>query len=87
MEEIYHRFGDQVAFVVVYVQEAHPTDGWQVDSNVQEGILYRQHQSFDEREAVAQACSLDLHIPLPIRSKRSTTLLTRPMGPPPNACT
>ena len=66
MEEIYHRFGDQVAFFVVYVQEAHPTDGWQVDSNVQEGILYRQHQTFDEREAVAQACSLDLHIPLPI---------------------
>ena len=66
MEEIYHRFGDQVAFFVVYVQEAHPTDGWQVDSNVQEGILYRQHQTFDEREAVANVCSLDLHIPLPI---------------------
>jgi hypothetical protein len=66
MEEIYHRFGDQVAFFVVYVQEAHPTDGWQVDSNVQEGILYRQHQSFDEREAVVQACRLDLHLPLPI---------------------
>jgi hypothetical protein len=66
MEAIYHRFRDQVAFFVVYVQEAHPTDGWQVDSNVQEGVLYRQHQTFDEREAVAHACSLDLHMPLPI---------------------
>ena len=66
MEEIYHRFRDRVAFFVVYVQEAHPTDGWQVDSNVQEGVLYRQHQTFDEREAVANACSLDLRIPLPI---------------------
>jgi hypothetical protein len=66
MEAMYQRFGDQVAFFVVYVQEAHPTDGRQVDSNVQEGILYRQHQTFDEREAVAQACSLDLHLPLPI---------------------
>jgi hypothetical protein len=66
MEEIYHRFRDRMAFFVVYVQEAHPTDGWQVDSNVQEGVLYRQHQTFDEREAVANACSLDLRIPLPI---------------------
>ena len=66
MEEIYHWFRDQVAFFVVYVQEAHPTDGWQVDSNVQEGVLYRQHQTFDEREAVAHACSLALHMPLPI---------------------
>lgn len=66
MEEIYHRFRDQVAFFVVYVQEAHPTDGWQVDSNVQEGVLYRQHQTFDAREAVAKACSLDLHIPIPV---------------------
>jgi hypothetical protein len=66
MEEIYRRIGDRVAFFVVYVQEAHPTDGWQVDSNVQEGILYRQHQSFDEREAVARACSLGLRVPLPI---------------------
>jgi hypothetical protein len=39
MEEIYHRFRDRVAFFVVYVQEAHPTDGWQVDSNVQRGGL------------------------------------------------
>lgn len=66
MEAIYHRFRDQVVFFVVYVQEAHPTDGWQVGSNVQEGVLYRQHQTFDEREAVANACSLDLHMPLPI---------------------
>lgn len=66
MEEIYHRFCEQVAFFVIYIQEAHPTDGWQVDSNVQEGVLYRQHQTFEEREEVAQACSLDLHMPMPV---------------------
>lgn len=31
-----------------------------------EGILFRQHQSYEEREAVAATCSLDLHMPLPI---------------------
>ena len=53
-------------FFVVYVQEAHPTDGWQTDSNIQEGILFRQHQSYEEREEVAQSCSIDLQMGLPI---------------------
>ncbi len=53
-------------FFVVYVREAHPTDGWQVDANVQDEIYYRQHQSYDEREGVAQACSLGLNITIPI---------------------
>jgi len=51
---------------VIYVQEAHPTDGWQTDSNVAEGILFRQHQSYEERESVATTCSLDLHLSLPV---------------------
>ena len=66
MEDIYRRYRDHVAFFVIYVQEAHPTDGWQTDSNVAEGILFRQHQSDAEREAVATTCSLDLHLPLPV---------------------
>ena len=66
MTQIYRRYRDDVEFFVVYVQEAHSTDGWQVDSNLDEGVLYRQHQSYDERESVAQSCSIDLHIDLPI---------------------
>ena len=66
MEDIYRCYRDHVAFFVVYVQEAHPTDGWQTDSNVAEGILFRQHQSYAEREAVATTCSLDLHLSMPV---------------------
>ena len=66
MTQIYQRFQDRVEFFVVYVQEAHPTDGWQTDSNIADGVLFRQHRSYAEREAVAQSCSLDLHIGLPI---------------------
>lgn len=66
MTQIYRQYKDSVEFFVVYVQEAHPTDGWQVESNVQEGVLFSQHRSYDEREAVAQSCSIDLHIGLPI---------------------
>ncbi|MCH7738159.1 MAG: hypothetical protein IH872_12255 [Chloroflexi bacterium] len=65
MERLYSRFRDRVEFFVVYIQEAHPTDGWQVESNISEEILYRQHQSFDEREEAAQSCTIGLHISIP----------------------
>ena len=66
MTEIYNNYRDRVAFLVVYVQEAHATDGWQSDSNIADGVFFRQHQSFEEREEVAQTCSLDLPLPLPV---------------------
>ena len=66
MTQIYRQYRDQVEFFVVYVQEAHPTDGWQTDSNIQEGVLFRQHRSYEEREEVAQSCSIDLNIGLPV---------------------
>ena len=66
MEALYKQYGEQVEFFVVYVQEAHPTDGWQVDSNVAEGILYQQHQTYEERESVAATCSLDLALSIPV---------------------
>jgi len=37
-----------------------------VDSNVTEGVLYPQHQSYDERTSVAATCQLDLKISIPI---------------------
>ena len=65
MERLNSQYKDRMGFFVVYVQEAHPTDGWQVDSNVQDEVYYRQHQSYDEREEVAQSCTIDLHISIP----------------------
>ena len=66
MERLYDRFQDRIEFFVVYVQEAHPTDGWQVDSNIQNRILYGQHQSLDEREEAAQSCTIGMHLSIPI---------------------
>ena len=65
IEGIRDKFAGQVEFFVVYVREAHPTDGWQVEANVQDGVLYRQHQSYGEREEAAQACALGLDITIP----------------------
>jgi hypothetical protein len=83
MEDIYQRFRDRVEFFVVYVQEAHPTDGWQTDSNVEEGVLFRQHQSYQEREEVAQTCSLDLHLPLPVLIEEMDNAIDEAFGAAP----
>jgi len=85
MERLYSRFKDWIEFFVVYVQEAHPTDGWQVESNIKDDVFYRQHQSLDEREEAAQSCTyLFLFL---FWLKRWTMPSTKPTVRPRNDCT
>jgi hypothetical protein len=49
----------------VYIQEAHPTDLWQMSSNVREGVLFASPQTADERTNVAEMCVVRLAIKLP----------------------
>jgi hypothetical protein len=64
MNEIYNYYKEDTEFFV-HVREAHPTDGWQVDANVEEGILFRQHPSIEERDEAASSCTVRLQIQLP----------------------
>ena len=66
MNSIYNHYKDQMEFFLVYLREAHPTDGWQVDANVEYGILFRQHQSIEEREEAAGSCAVGIKIQLPM---------------------
>ena len=66
MNEIYDGFRDRVAFVCVYIQEAHPEDGWQVAMNTQEAIVYDQPKTESERANVAEACVLGLNFRMPM---------------------
>jgi type I thyroxine 5'-deiodinase len=50
----------------VYIQEAHPTDGWQVTMNLDQEVLYAQPRSPDERAQVAEACVLHLNFEMPM---------------------
>jgi predicted nucleic acid-binding protein len=50
---------------VVYIKEIHPTDGWQVQENEQDGVLFRQHQSMDERIEVGEACMIKMALEMP----------------------
>ena len=50
---------------MVYVKEIHPTDGWQVKENERDGVLHRQHQSFDERVQVGEQCMIKMALEMP----------------------
>jgi len=62
---MYVQYGDKIEFFVVYIREAHPTDGRRSPSNDKAGIKLTQPKSFDERTKIAsQMCSkLELSLP------------------------
>jgi hypothetical protein len=54
-----------VAFYVVYIAEAHASDMWQMQSNVRDGVIFRNPTTDADREKVANACVRNLHIAFP----------------------
>jgi hypothetical protein len=50
---------------VVYIDEAHPTNLWQTQSNLKEGVVFQNPASANERAQVASACVRKLHIAIP----------------------
>jgi thiol-disulfide isomerase/thioredoxin len=65
-EKLHRRYGDRATFVMVYVREAHPTDGWRMQSNDRLGVSAAQPQSYDERAQVAQRCGKLLELGFPM---------------------
>ena len=66
LEELHRSFGDRVAFFVVYVREAHPEDGWVLESNREVGIAVLDPETDGERAAVAESCATQLGMRLPV---------------------
>lgn len=66
VEQVYQRFGDEAVFVAVYVREAHPTDGWKMDSNARVGVAVAQPKTYGERVAVATQCHQLLKPTMPL---------------------
>ena len=63
---MYRKYGDKVAMYVVYIREAHPSDGWQMRKNERDGVLFKQPKSLMERIKVASSCQAGLKIDMPI---------------------
>jgi hypothetical protein len=66
LEELHDRYGDRVAFFVVYIKEAHPEDGWVLSDNRDQDIAVADPTSPDERAEVGRACSTRLRIGMPV---------------------
>ncbi len=54
-----------MAFYAVYILEAHPTDVWEMQSNVREHVLFASPKNEAERFNVAGACVRKLGIKFP----------------------
>lgn len=60
------KYAKQADFKIVYVREAHPSDGWQVPQNERQGVIFKEPKTAGERAEVASACAEGLKISIPI---------------------
>jgi iodothyronine deiodinase-like protein len=56
------RYKDAVRFLLVYVREAHPTDGRQTPQNIRQGVLLSSAKTQAEKDAHADTCVVKLDI-------------------------
>jgi hypothetical protein len=54
-----------VAFLVVYITEAHPSDVWQMQSNIEDKIIFASPKNEEERAYIAGACVRKLGLKFP----------------------
>jgi hypothetical protein len=66
LHELWERYRYRVEFLVVYIREAHPEDGWVLAANRQEAIAVRDPASDAERAEAAGACATRLAIRMPL---------------------
>ena len=63
---MHERYGAHAEFLTVYIKEAHPLDEWQMDSNVEEDVCYRQPRTLEDRVAIANDFVGRFRYPLPL---------------------
>lgn len=54
-----------MAFYVIYIEEAHPIDGWQMPENAKDHVLLASARSFEDRDTAANKCVVRLCINIP----------------------
>jgi Iodothyronine deiodinase len=56
------KYKGDVEFLLVYIREAHPVDGWKAPANERDGIRLTAAKDFGEKEEYASACVRNLGI-------------------------
>jgi hypothetical protein len=62
---MYEEYKDRVSFLAVYILEAHPSDVWQMESNIRDKVVFASPKDFEERASVAGTCVRKLGIKFP----------------------
>jgi hypothetical protein len=65
LNKLYKEYGNDVAFLVVYITEAHPSDVWQSQNNFRDKVLFASPRTEDERATLAGTCVRKLGIDIP----------------------
>lgn len=65
LNALYDKYRDRAAFYIVYIQEAHPIDLWQMQSNVRDHVLLYSPRTDSDRFENASLCvrNMGIHIP------------------------
>ncbi len=62
---MYETYRGKVEFFLVYIREAHPTDGWQIKANLRDDILFLQPTTHGQRVDLAKEMCETLHLKMP----------------------
>jgi hypothetical protein len=66
LEKLYERYKDRAKFLMIYVREAHPSDGWRMEVNDRLGVTVHQPRTYLERDGVAQRCQKFMGLGFPM---------------------
>ena len=66
LNEIYETYRSDVEFFLIYIREAHPSDGWQTPQNLYDDVVFETPSSEDERAEIAGVCQINQDIRLPM---------------------
>lgn len=66
VDAVYRKYKDEANFLMVYVREAHPTDGWKMNSNAKAGVSFKQPTTYPERIEVCEQFRKRLNPGMPV---------------------
>ena len=66
LNEIHETYKNHVEFLLIYIHEAHPSDGWQTPQNLYDAVVYQAPTDDDERAEIANACQIGLDLKMPM---------------------
>ena len=65
VQALSEQFASTAEFFMVYIREAHPSDGWQMSANERDDVVHASPKTDAERCGLAETCTGKLEIEFP----------------------